>query len=73
MKKVFVLEDLCCANCGAKIEEAVGKIEGVSECSVTFLTQKMTLEMEEDKLDSIREQVKKIVKKIEPDVEVIEK
>ncbi len=73
MKKVFILEDLCCANCAAKIEEAVGKLEGVEKCSVTFLTQKMVLEVQEGQLDAIRKEIVKIVKKIEPDVEVVEK
>jgi len=73
MKKTYILEDLDCANCAAKIEEAVGRLDGVSKSTVTLLTQKLVIEVEEGKADSIVKEIKKIVKKFEPDVEVIEK
>lgn len=73
MKKTFVLEDLDCAHCAQKIEDAVSKLEGVEKCTVTFLTQKMVLEAADDKMDVIAKELKKIVKKIEPDVTVIQK
>ena len=73
MKKVFILEDLCCANCAQKIEDAVAKLDGVQSCSVAFLTQKMKLEIDETKEKEITESIKKIVKKIEPDTVLIEK
>ena len=46
MKKIFKLEDLDCANCAAKMECAVAKLEGVKRAEVSFLTQKMTIETE---------------------------
>ena len=49
MKKNYILEDLDCANCAAKIEEGVKKIEGVTECSVSFVTEKMIVEIEDGK------------------------
>ena len=67
MKKEYRLEDLDCANCAAKIEDAVKNIEGVKECSVSFITEKMIIEIEEDKEKEIEKQIKKLVKKIEPD------
>ena len=73
MKKVYVLEDLDCANCAAKIENAVGKLEGVNKCKVTFMTQKMILDVEEDKADKVAKEAKKLIKKLEPDVEMREK
>ena len=73
MKKVYILEDLDCAHCAALIEEAVGKLEGVSKSSLAFLTQKLTVEVEESKAGSLLSDVKKIVKKVEPDVTVVEK
>lgn len=73
MKKVFLLEDLDCAHCAEKIEREVAKLEGVSESKVTFLTQKLTVEVEESKAASLLSDVKKIVKKVEPDVTVVEK
>ena len=73
MKKVFLLEDLDCAHCAEKIEREVAKLDGVSESKVTFLTQKLTVEVGESKAGSLLSDVKKIVKKVEPDVTVVEK
>ena len=73
MKKTYILEDLDCAHCAAIIEEKVGKLDGVSSSKVTLLTQKLVLEVEEEKAKTVTEEIKKIVKKLEPDVEVIEK
>ncbi len=67
MKKNYILEDLDCANCAAKIEEGVKKIEGVAECSVSFVTEKMIVEIEEGKEKEVEKEIKKVVKKIEPD------
>lgn len=73
MRKTYILEDLDCANCAAKIEEAVGKLDGVSKSTVTLLTQKLVIEVEDDKASAIVKDIKAIVKKFEPDVEVVEK
>ncbi|MBR6769800.1 MAG: cation transporter [Lachnospiraceae bacterium] len=73
MKKTYLLEDLDCAHCAEKMEKEVGKLEGVSDSRVTFLTQKLVIEVEDDKADKITKEIKKIVKKFEPDVEVVEK
>ncbi len=73
MKKVYILEDLDCAHCAAKIEEAVGNLEGVLKSTVTLLTQKLIVEVENDKAQGITADIKKIVKKFEPDVAVLEK
>ena len=67
MKKRYVIEDLCCANCAAKMEEAIRKLEGVNSANVNFLTQKLTLDAEDAQLDSILDQAEAIIKKIEPD------
>lgn len=68
MKKTYLLDGLCCANCAAKIEKGVEKIDGVTHASVSFLTTKLVVEGDEDKMEEIIAQTKKIVKKIEPDV-----
>lgn len=73
MKKTYILEDLDCANCAGKIEEAVGKLDGVSKSTVTLLTQKLVIDAEDAKIPEITKQIIKIVKKTEPDVTVIEK
>lgn len=67
MKKVFKLTDLDCAACAAKMEDGIKKIDGVTDASVNFLLQKMTIELPEDKYDDIMKQVIKTCKKIEPD------
>ena len=67
MKKNYILEDLDCANCAAKIEEGVKKIEGVTECSVSFVTEKMIVEIEDGKEKEVEKEIKKVVRKIEPD------
>ncbi len=67
MKKRFELEDLDCANCALKMEEAVRKIEGVFDVSVSFMTQKMTVDADDDRFDQIMKQIVKVCKKVEPD------
>ena len=67
MKKNYILEDLDCANCAAKIEEGVRNIEGVVECSVSFVTEKMIVEIEDGKEKEVEKEIRKVVKKIEPD------
>lgn len=70
MKKTFILEELDCANCAAKIEEGVKKIKGIENASVNFMTRKMNIEYNQENETEIIEKVKKVVKKIEPDVKI---
>ncbi len=67
MKKVFQLQDLDCANCAAKMERAVAKIDGVNEVNVSFLTQRMAIDADETRFDEIMEKVVKTCRKVEPD------
>ena len=69
MKKTYKLIDLDCANCAAKMEAAIKKLPGVTGATVSFLTQKMTIEA--DDLDAIIKDVVKCIKKVEPDCEVV--
>ncbi len=71
MKKTYMLEDLDCANCAAKMEEAVKKIDGVKFASVNFLAQKMTLEADDEVFDEILKKAIKTIKRVEPDCRVI--
>ena len=73
MKKKYVLTDLCCANCALKIEEGIKKIPGVNDASVSFITSKMILDADDERFDEIFAEAVKIVKKIEPDCEVVKK
>ena len=71
MKKKFKLQDLDCANCAAKMEDAIKKIDGVNDANVSFMTQKMTIDAEDDKFDDIMKQVVDICKKVEPDCVIL--
>lgn len=67
MKKKFKLTDLDCANCAAKMEEAIKKIGGVSDATVSFMTQKLTIDAEDSRFDEIMKEVVAVCKKVEPD------
>ena len=71
MKKKFDLIDLDCANCAQKMEDAIKKIDGVHDASVSFVTQKMTIDAEDERFDGILNQVVKGCKKVEPDCEIV--
>ncbi len=70
MKKVFKLVDLDCANCAQKMEDAINKIDGVEEATVSFMTQKLTITADNDRFDEIMKKVVKACKKVEPDCEI---
>ena len=67
MKKKFKLTDLDCENCAAKMEDAIKKIKGVEDASVSFMTQKMTIEAAEEEFDRIMQEVVAVCRKVEPD------
>ena len=71
MKKKFKLQDLDCANCAAKMEEAIKKIEGVSDATVSFMTQKMTIEADDGRFDEIMKEVVSVRRKVEPDCVIL--
>lgn len=71
VKKVFEMEDLDCANCAAKMEDAIRKIEGVTYVSISFMAQRMTIEADDAKFDAIMKQAQKAVRKVEPDCRII--
>ena len=67
MKKTFKLIDLDCANCAAKMENNIRKIDGVADATVSFMAQKMTVEADDDRFESIMDEVVKVCRKVEPD------
>jgi len=71
MKKSFKLVDLECAHCAAKMEAAIQKLDGVTAASVSFLTQKLTIEADDGRFDSIVQEAAKIIRKVEPDCRVV--
>ena len=70
MKKHFKLRDLDCANCAAKMEDAIRKLPGVNSATVSFMTQKLTLEADDARFDQIVKEAVKACKKVEPDCEI---
>ncbi|CDC62445.1 cadmium-exporting ATPase [Clostridium sp. CAG:448] len=71
MRKVFKMEDLDCANCAAKMEEAIKKIDGVTYASVSFIAQRLTLEADDSRFDAIAKEAAKICSRVDADCRVI--
>lgn len=67
MKKKLKLTDLDCANCAAKMEDAIKKLDGVNDASVSFMMQKMTIDADDARFDEIMKEVVEVCKKVEPD------
>lgn len=71
MKKKFKIEDLDCANCAAKMEEAIKKLDGVNDATVSFLAQKLTIEADDARFDEIMKNVQSTIAKVEPDCRLV--
>ena len=71
MRKTIKMEDLDCANCAAKMEEAIRKIDGVSYVSISFMAQKMIIEADDSRFDEIMKEAVKAVKKVDRNCEVL--
>ena len=69
MKKRFKCE-IDCANCAAKVTEAIKAIDGVNDASINFMTQKFMLDADDERFDEILKKAVKTGKKIEPDFTV---
>ena len=71
MKKRFKLVDLDCANCAAKMEDAIKKVDGVKDATVSFVMQKMTVEADDARFDDIMKEIVKVCKRVKPDCEIV--
>lgn len=71
MKKTYKLVDLDCANCAMKMQDAISKLDGVNAATVSFMTQKMTIEADDDRFDDIMQDVVRCIRRVEPDCEVV--
>lgn len=71
MRKEYILENLDCPTCAAKIERTVAAIDGVDACTVSFLTTKMVLEAAEDKIPAIEKAARAQIRRIEPDTKLV--
>ena len=70
MKKAYKIE-VDCAVCANKIQDAIAKVNGVNSVTVNFMTQKMILDIDDDKFDAVYKEAIKVAKKVEPDFEVL--
>ena len=70
MKKTFKLLDLDCAHCAQKMEDAIKKLDGVQDATVSFIAQKLIIEADESRFDEIMKKVVKACKRVEPDCEI---
>ena len=71
MRKAFKLQDLDCANCAAKMENAIKNIEGVKSASISFMTQKLVLEANDDRFEAVLDEAQRACKKFEPDCVIL--
>ena len=60
-----------CANCAAKVEAAVKKIDGVNDATVNFMAQKLVLDADDARFDEILKEVEAVAKKVEPDCQIV--
>jgi copper chaperone CopZ len=72
MRKSYNLRDLDCAVCADKMERAIGKLPGVTNARVNFLTQRMSIDFAEGaNTEEIMKEVVRACRKVEPDCEVL--
>lgn len=70
VKKKFIIEGLECANCAAKMEKAINELEGVKEATVNFMTQKLVIDGDHEKMPGIIIAAEKIIRDLEPDTKM---
>ena len=73
MKKTYKMCGVDCANCAAKMEKEIAKLEGVNACSVNFVLQKLTIDADAENMGSIIEKAGAACKKIDRHAEIIAK
>lgn len=70
MRKAFKLDDLGCANCAAKMEAGIGKLNGVANASISFMTQRLVIEADEARFPQIIDEAQAVISRIEPDCRI---
>ena len=73
MKYKFKIKGLDCANCAAELEREIKKINGIDDASISFMAEKLIIECEEAVKENALEEMKKVIKREEPDVTIEEK
>ena len=70
MKYTFKMRNVDCGNCALKIEDRIKKLDGVNDCKVNFLTEKIKLDVEYDKLEGLKPQILSEARKVEEECEI---
>ncbi len=70
MIKKFDMENVDCANCAAKMEEGIKKLDGVNDARVNFLTQKLVLDTDREDISALMKEILKLCQKVDGDVEI---
>lgn len=70
MKKKFKVVDVDCANCAAKMEGLIKKIDGVNDASLNFLTQKLILDADDARFDEIVKEADACMRKIDSNAHI---
>ena len=70
MKKVLKIENLDCANCAAKLERRIAKIDGVIKANVNFIGERLTLEADDERFDAVLQETIRPAKIVEPDCKI---
>ena len=71
MRKSFKLDEIDCANCANKLQDAIARLDGVEEVSVNFMTQKLTLTAADERFDEVLDRVVALTARVEPDCEIV--
>ena len=71
MKRTYKMEELCCANCAAKMETAINKLDDVDTAVINFMSQRITIVADENKFENILDEAQRIITKIERDCKII--
>lgn len=70
MHRSFKIQNLGCANCAAKMENDINKLDGVSKASISFMTQRLTFDADDTRFDDIINECDRICKKYEPETSI---
>ena len=71
MQKILKVNGLDCANCAAKLEKNINKIDGVNSAIISFATGKLALDADDDVFDKVLDEAIALAKKLEPEWEIV--
>ena len=71
LKKKLKMNNLDCANCAMKMQEAISKLDGVNDVQINFMFQKMTIDADDERFDEIIKLAESECKKFEKNVSIL--